>query len=596
MDRKDGGGITRPSYDDAKLRSPETPGYYPQQTLLPHGSAETSSDAVPRPHQEISLFLKPWFVFLLCALMVAVAVVTELVLMASNRRHGWRAWDLQEFGGVNYLKSLIPVVLTLPISMLWLSVDQAMGKMHPFIVLSKGNAPASRSLLLDYTCGRVYSLLKSFQYRHWVIFASSLVCLANLSLSPLASGLLTTKNTLYVQDNVPITSLKTLGLNPDYGNLEFFVAASGYAAAAAIHNLTDPPFLFYGSWAVAEFTIPAASGAGANQTVFLNTTGVESISNCQPADTQVVVDGDLGGTGVGSSNLTIQGSWSGCNVSFTVPDTEQDQYGVLPLADCAQFPLPPQYQPVIFWFYSFQEKLPSLTFCQPSLQLWNVVAGVDMQTGLVNNVTLLNENVPPSNVSGLAGFNGISFNLTGDDSYVQARAVSTTTTVPFAIYQGATVQPGGVAAVIQQPDGFLNITTNVYTRFLALAAKSVYFVDMPPSSAAQIGQIHSWETRLWVYPLAAHLFSGALLLIAILAGATHIAHVRERRNTYLSCDANTLAGALSMTSRSKFPRLLHAGMNEDDLHNALKGMRFGISPTTWQVVAREEEDGMKVAA
>lgn len=46
-----------------------------------------------------------------------------------------------------------------------------------------------------------------------------------------------------------------------------------------------------------------------------------------------------------------------------------------------------------------------------------------------------------------------------------------------------------------------------------------------------------------------------------------------------------------MTSHSKFPRLLHAGMDEDDLYNALKGMTFGISRRTWQVIARGEETG-----
>lgn len=174
---------------------------------------------------------------------------------------------------------------------------------------------------------------------------------------------------------------------------------------------------------------------GANQTAFLNTTGVESISNCQPADTQEIIDNDAessdndGDLIAGSANLTISGSWSGCSVTFQVmysrandclsvkrptkltemsqvPDKEQDQYGVRALTDCQAFPEAVQYQPVIFWFYAFQQRKPSLTFCQPSLQLWNVVAGVDMQTGLVSNVTLVDQNVPESNVTGLPAFNG----------------------------------------------------------------------------------------------------------------------------------------------------------------------------------------------
>jgi len=258
---------------------------------------------------------------------------------------------------------------------------------------------------------------------------------------------------------------------------------------------------------------------------------------------------------------------------------------VLPLNNCQAFPQPPQYQPVIFYFYSFEVKKPSLTFCQPSLSLWNVVAGVDMTTGLVNNVTLVDQNVPHTNVSGLPGFNGVAFDLSNADSYTQARAVSIKTAVPFAIYKGVMNEPGGIKTVIQQPDGMLNMTTLVYTRFLALAAKNVYFVG---TDELLVGSVQTSELRLWVYPLFAHVFAACLLFIAVVASLTHVFHVRARRDVFVSCDASTIAGALSMTSMSSFPRLLHAGMDEDDLHRALKGMRFGISPTTWQIVAQED--------
>jgi len=208
---------------------------------------------------------------------------------------------------------------------------------------------------------------------------------------------------------------------------------------------------------------------------------------------------------------------------------ESDQYGVRPLNDCTQFLQAPQYQPVIFYVYSFEQKMIRMTFCQPSLALYNgkppphpipaacktdpvdwligwsslysVKAGVDMHTGLVTSVILGDQNVPDSNVTGLPAFNGcvlgffffwdppsltafeggflflglwicswsfdpppfsITFNLTNADQYVIARSLSTQTAIPFAIYQGATVQPGGVAAVVQEADGFLNITNTVY--------------------------------------------------------------------------------------------------------------------------------------
>lgn len=57
--------------------------------------------------------------------------------------------------------------------------------------------------------------------------------------------------------------------------------------------------------------------------------------------------------------------------NLQVADTESDQYGVRSLDDCDQFLLPPQYQPVIFYLYSFANRMIKLTFCQPSLALYN---------------------------------------------------------------------------------------------------------------------------------------------------------------------------------------------------------------------------------
>lgn len=55
--------------------------------------------------------------------------------------------------------------------------------------------------------------------------------MANLGLSPLSAGLLTTHNAVIITPNVPIQSVKTLGLDPDYVTLEYFNAAAGYSMA-----------------------------------------------------------------------------------------------------------------------------------------------------------------------------------------------------------------------------------------------------------------------------------------------------------------------------------------------------------------------------
>jgi len=244
---------------------------------------------------------------------------------------------------------------------------------------------------------------------------------------------------------------------------------------------------------------------------------------------------------------------------------------------------------VLFWFYSYQLNNASVVFCTPTIQLWNVVAQIDLTTGLIMGVTLVDQNVAPNNISSPPfngkAFNGIVFNTTGLDSFGQARALSTQAGLPFAINEAAGAM-GGAAAVIQSEFGFTNITEKIYTRFLALAAKDTFFIKDPNTISSTLV---SYEIRLWVYPLDAHLLAAALLAIAALGALVHYSHARARANTYLSCDTSTIAGVLSMTSHSKFPTLLHAGMDEDDLHRALRAMRFHISPRTWQIVAQGEE-------
>ncbi|KAG8903926.1 Rho GTPase [Tulasnella sp. 403] len=533
---------------------------------------------------QLSIFLKPWVVMTLALAMIGLAAAVEIILSKSQENQGWHIPGLLMFGGINFLKSVVPVVLTVPISLVWLWVDEELGKLHPYVVLSKGRAPASQSVLLDYTAGRIFTIYYSIKYGHWVVFFSSMICLANLALSPLASGLFTTTNALTM---TPVTSLRTFGLDPNFDNLQNYVAAAGYASAAALHNLTDPPFLFKGSWSIAEFSMPPPVRSGTNQTVVVPTTAIECGSNCQPTDTALfyINDNASGGT------ISFSATWDNCTINFNTTDEDADQYGVLPVTGCPNHQEPDPLKPVLFWFFIWQSNKVQMNVCQPNMTFWNVTAQADITTGMIVNVTLDSPNVSSNNVTGppINGIplNGISFNTTGQDQYVRARALSVESGVPEAIYQAAQNYPGGVKAVIAQDNGFLNFTQSVYTQFLTLAAKSTYFV---PTGEPIMSTMESWEVRLWVYPIAAHAFAGALLFIAILALLVHAFHMRARRRVYLSCAPSTIAGVLSMTSSSRFPAFLHAGMDEEELEYALRNMNFGISKRTWQVVAEGEED------
>ncbi|KIO25411.1 hypothetical protein M407DRAFT_25217 [Tulasnella calospora MUT 4182] len=537
----------------------------------------------PPPETFIPFYLRTWVVLSVAIGMIFLAAGVEIALYRSQLNQGWRIRGIQLLGGINFLKSVVPVVLTVPISIFWVSVDRDIGQFQPYVALSKGRAPADRSLLLDYGQGRTNTILRSFHYGHWAVLLSSFVCMANLGLSSLASGLLTTHNAVIKTPSVTVQTVKTLGLDPDYVTLEYFNAAAGYSMAAAINNLTDPPFLFKGSWAIAEFKVPSPIGLGVNETIIVPSTAIESTAGCEPADSVSLTSA----VGIGQ-NMTITGTWDGCTVTFGANHTGNDGYGVLPLSDCQTHPEPAPFRPVLFWMYSADLDKAELTFCQPKIDLWNVVAEASLVTGTITNVTLIDQNLPANNISGapLNGipFNGVEFDVAGENLYVKARALSVQTGVAGAVYRGA--DPfGGATAVMQTDHGFLNITENVYTRFLALVAKSTYFNDVETTVQTTIT---SYDVRLAVYPLAAHAFAAALTFIAILATINHFIHCRERSQTRIACAPTTIAGAVSTASYSKFAAALQGGMNEDEIRAALAGRTYCISRRTWQIEATDD--------
>ncbi|KAG8935171.1 hypothetical protein FRC01_007404 [Tulasnella sp. 417] len=459
--------------------------------------------------------------------------------------------------------------------------------MHAYVILSKGGAPAERSLLLNYTGGRFSTMRKSFLNGHFLVFFSSVIVLTAGMLSTIASGVLTSRGSPVDVPNVPIQSTKSLGLVSDITSLQTFLAASGYAAASAsARNLTDPPFIL-GSWAVAQFVVPPPTGAGTNGTIIVPTTGIQTMSNCGPAFSQSAT--------LANGQWTLQATWHSCTISLTTPaQGSEDLFGVEPVPSCTENQQQsPSFQPVLFWFLSGDTQGLSMTFCQPSGIAYNVLAEADLSTGLLTSVSVVDNNVAQNNFTGppFNGqvLNGVYFGQT-NDRFVNARSVAVQTALPDAIYRATRGFPGGLGAMIAQDNGadLTDLTNKTYTQFLSFAAQQSYFFD---SVTTINSSQRNWELRLWVYPIAAHSFAAALVLIGLIAAWVHTMHMKARRNVYLSCDPSTMAATLSMTSESGFPRLLKAGDEDAAMGRSLKGLRFGISRRTWQVVAEGEEEG-----
>jgi len=242
----------------------------------------------------------------------------------------------------------------------------------------------------------------------------------------------------------------------------------------------------------------------------------------------------------------------------------------------------------LFWFYSAELNQVDLVFCKPRISLWNVVAVADLASGLIDYVQLLDQNVAANNVSGPpmngVAMNGINFATPDSSALVAARAASINGGVPAALYHGSNAF-GGPTSVFQSAGGFTSVANVVYTQFLAVAAVSTYFVAPPPDIATITSTVQYSEVRLYVYSVAAHLFAAAMIVIALVAIYVHRVHYIARRQTPLATDPSTIAAVISLTSGAGIEHRLRSGMTEKELEEALRGLRFEISPTTGTIVA-----------
>lgn len=110
-------------------------------------------------------------------------------------RKGWNTSSAFSTGILHYVYTLPPVAVAMIIVALWAWTDVDIKRMQPYIDLAYGNAPASRTLLLDYSTKHP-ALVSYFalKWNHWIVALSSLMVLVGLALQPLAASLFTVKD------------------------------------------------------------------------------------------------------------------------------------------------------------------------------------------------------------------------------------------------------------------------------------------------------------------------------------------------------------------------------------------------------------------
>jgi len=228
-----------------------------------------------------------------------------------------------------------------------------------------------------------------------------------------------------------------------------------------------------------------------------STTAIRTLPNCIPAD-QSSFENVTGGT-------QLTGSWQGCSVSLNFDNSADSFIGVDITRNCSSpdiSGLDPRTKPVYFWFASPKATPPSasLIFCRPALSLHNVTITVNIANGNLIDVeangnytpTGVDFNSPPFNGQ---AFNGVEFNLTGASDDTKLRANLTQLQLPASVFE--MLDNGGVSAALANSTFVANTTANRYQLFLALSARSNYFVTAADGSTLSVA-ITEIQQRLWM--------------------------------------------------------------------------------------------------
>ncbi|KAF8530066.1 hypothetical protein BU17DRAFT_78609 [Hysterangium stoloniferum] len=554
-----------------------------------------------RPRNKIPLSLRTWFVLTTIISMLVIGVGIEVALLLSNKLHGFSTGDMTT-ETVQWLSAFIPTLAIGPIVWVWKKVDRDFKKLQPYVNMSQRPTTAKESVLLNLEHGSLYDTTKmALKTGHYLIIASSALVVVNIFIHPMAGSFFLVRPGQTTIPSQNVRSISALGLDPSYKDITSFVAAAGFAEAAAFHNLSDPPFI-KGGWAVAQFKFPL--DVTRNSTITATTPGVLTDPQCTSVPTTLTRPS---GT---SNNSTLSASpGPECQVSQQIDTTAAtSQYGVEALTNCTLNGQPVQnelsFAPSFFWFYTVSRNGPAsqAVVCAPTISAHQVKATVDGTTGLLVSVNATSDIQPSTNnVTGgsLAGkaFNGISFatsdfNLT--DPFVLARALAVESGVPGAIFRFASDSnsvPGGLDAVFANATGFLGLTEKIYTQYLSIVALSNYFITANVPIEADLTL---WPERLWINPRNAHSLAGLLISVAIIGGILHLIHRRQRKNLYLASQPGSVAHYMSILSeaqrasdRSQEPDVGNVGPFDDNkaMRKKLDGMRFMIDPHGGGVVA-----------
>ncbi|KAL0957578.1 hypothetical protein HGRIS_001362 [Hohenbuehelia grisea] len=513
---------------------------------------------------------------------------------------------------MHYVYTIPPTAVAAFLAAMWAWTDVEIKKMQPYIDLAKGDSPAQRSLLLDYNRHKWVSFYFSFHAsfisslysnftvwfhawtnKHYLVFLTSAMVLLSLAFQPLAAALLVVKDTWWTKPDMTVNNLRTLGLNQneEFFNLTTFVTAAGFASASVLYNLGEPPFV-HQPYTIAPFGIPR--NVIANGTIFANTTALKSDSGCRPItfNMERLADGSGWNNSVNSN---------GCTFTVSVDRNASTLFGTGTPTCTNQ--VPQQFAPVIFWFFTYNPTaMASGIICTPSFSLFDVAVTVDIATANLTSVTELkpfssfsnfsetSANITGSPLNGRA-YNGLQFDLGPSPSrFTLAKKAATQLQLPAAVYQAAVQAPEGLVGTFTA-DKFVQRSTQVYSTYLQLIAQEVYFVPNPQPLNIRVKTV---VKRVYLSPVAVHLLTTAMLLLAIIAALLHLKHKRDRRGLRLGYEPGTIASAVAIGAETGVGQLLAGAKRESDMKAALASRSFRLDRDRG-VIVMEGEPGYDLA-
>jgi hypothetical protein len=287
------------------------------------------------------LTLRFWIVTLGCVFLGAVGVALEVTAAVSRDNSGFHVAqkNVFSFASVQFLTSFFPALLFVPLALMVRAFDAAILIWNPYLLLAKGNALASETLLINYGMdSRPVILYNAVRFRHRFILVSSVTVFGALLFQPLAGSIFSIKQLPY---STPATaqSIRAIGLSPQIADLSAFASSAGFAEAAVFNEIGDPSFI-QGGWAIAEFEFPTNSYL--NGTMGINTTGIQTNVNCaHPNQLSVTPSSNPNNSVISATSI------DGCSVQLSLnPNNAAQQYGVVNVPNCGASSTNVSFQPV----------------------------------------------------------------------------------------------------------------------------------------------------------------------------------------------------------------------------------------------------------